>query len=161
MTIIASPHLAGLPDLLLLLAATRDPVWDLAGLGEPAPDLGEPAPDLGDPAPDLGDPAPDLGDPAPEAADPDLLLLLLESDPLSELPPSCSSWCCSRRLLPILTKYLGVSEIMTRDMTRSKEANRTSIKMRYILSTHNSCLHRVNFIKRYNSNYHFYFTHSK
>ena len=109
MTIIASPHLAGLPDLLLLLllAATGDPVWDLAGLGEPAPDLGEPAPDLGDPAPDLGDPAPDLGDPAPEAADPDLLLLLLESDPLSELPPSCSSWCCSRRLLPILTKYLG------------------------------------------------------
>ena len=115
----------------MLLAATGEPVWDLAGLGEPAPDLGDPAPDfgdpapdlgdpapdLGDPAPDLGDPAPDLGDPAPDAADPDLLLLLLESEPLSEFSSSCS-WCCSRRLLPILIKYLGLSEIMTRDMTR-------------------------------------------
>lgn len=99
---------AGLPDLLL----AGEPV-DLAGLADldlrdpapdfgeaPAPDLGEPVPDLGEPVLDLGLPLPDFGDLAGEPSDlaeADLLLLLLDSDPL-ESPVLPSSL-----LLPILS----------------------------------------------------------
>jgi len=84
---------AGLPDPLL----AGDPA-DLAGLtdldfGEPAPDLGEPVLDLGLPLPDFGVLA---GEPS-DLAEADLLLLLLDSEPL-ESPVLPSSL-----LLPILT----------------------------------------------------------